>query len=218
MRETSGYQPSLSTHNTTELVSFPRTNPLGHDNIRISLLFLPAGLNVPVAVSPASPSRKLKPPAVWGRRPPPVRWRENVPFACRLPAAQTPPTYRCDATPTSSPPVSPGTAAVMPWSSLGVDRDAQLSSQSEAWRTHGLALPPSRSHHPAGAPFPPPPIQRKTQAPRPPLSPTQRGRLHCRSPLPPQVPLSMPSLTDPPLLRPPTWAFPLRKAHGRSPM
>ena len=62
-----------------------------------------------------------------------------------------------------------------------------------------------------------PPFQRKTKAHRPPLSPTQRGRLHCRSPLPPEVPLPMAPLTDPPLLRPPTWAFPLRKAHGGSP-
>ena len=78
----------------------------------------PACLNVPIVVSPvnflrstapkcaravtgvpartflASPSRKAKPLAVRGRRPPPIRWRENVPFARRLPAGRTAPTYQ----------------------------------------------------------------------------------------------------------------------------
>ena len=103
------------------------------------------------------PSCKPKPPAVRDRRPSPVRWRENVPFARRLPAAQTPPTYRYVATPTSSPPVSPGTAAVVSWPSPGVDFDVQLSSPPEAWGTHRLALPPFSSPHPAESPLPLPP-------------------------------------------------------------
>ena len=95
------------------------------------------------------PSRKAKSPVARGHRPSPDRWRENVSFARLLPAAQTPPTYRYVATPTSSPPVSPGTAAVVLWPSPGIDYEEQLSSRPGAWGTHRLALPPSPSPHPA---------------------------------------------------------------------
>ena len=164
----------------SKLVSFPRINPLGRDDVRSSLPFLPRQFKCPrrcksgefleLRRSPNAPARSRVCLLVgfWRSQ---VASQSRRPFGA-LPSASGPVAREriifssasgCANTPDIPIRRDPDLViAGITWyrpvyvvAISGVDNDAQLSSPPEAWDRHRLALPPSSSPNPAGSPLPP---------------------------------------------------------------